>query len=179
MYNLIVHKDSFGQRSMTRLFEDMASSSRSSLVNSFNEWLSKQDADPENTIVSYDPEDLKYRISKSVPNSKITSKLDCKNESDFTFVFPSVTKVKELVEPETKEKTELVASKSSKVTALFEELKSTPGTILMTESDYDSDEALSAILKANDIEPEGLVKIREIVKSKKAFTYNGKVFLNV
>jgi hypothetical protein len=38
---------------------------------------------------------------------------------------------------------------------------------------------LSAILKANDIEPEGLVKIREIVKSKKAFTYNGKVFLNV
>ena len=179
MYNLIVHKDSFGQRSMTRLFEDMASSSRSSLVNSFNEWLSKQDADPENTVVSYDPEDLKYRISKSVPNSKITSKLDCKNESDFTFVFPSVTKVKELVEPETKEKTELVASKSSKVTALFEELKSTPGTILMTESDYDSDEALSAILKANDIEPEGLVKIREIVKSKKAFTYNGKVFLNV
>jgi hypothetical protein len=38
LYNLIVNKDSFGQKSMTRLFENLVNSNKGSfLVNNYNE----------------------------------------------------------------------------------------------------------------------------------------------
>ena len=47
IYNSIVNKDSFGQTSMTRLFEDLVDSKNgSTLVSDFYEFVSKIDDDP-------------------------------------------------------------------------------------------------------------------------------------
>ena len=179
LYNLIVHKDSFGQRSMTRLFEDMATSSRSSLVNDFNKWLSEQDANPDVNSLSYDLNDLSYRIAEAVPGSGIQSDVSLKSKADFTFSFPSLLKVKELNEKSEKktQKETVITSNAAKTSALFEILSHTPGVVLLTEGDYVSKE-MQNIAEESGVDAQGLINIMQFAKTKKAFVYGGKIFIN-
>lgn len=95
LYNLIKNKDSFGQNSLTRIFENLIhSKNQTLLVNDYNEQISKWDNDValRNTI-SYDIEDIRHRIHERVPGSKISPENIWISMSDwepsyFTFNMP-------------------------------------------------------------------------------------------
>lgn len=64
LYNLITFGDRFSQSSMTRLFEDVNLKFDSSLVNDYNEWLSKLDSSEISlNNLRYDLVDLLYMLS--------------------------------------------------------------------------------------------------------------------
>jgi len=93
LYNLIVNKDSFGQKSMTRLFENLVNSNKGSfLVNSYNEWIANLDASGDFSGLQMDPEDLKGRISQYVPESKIEGELEGVMTKDSCFEVPHLAK---------------------------------------------------------------------------------------
>ena len=95
LYNLITFGDRFSQSSMTRLFEDVNLKFDSSLVNDYNEWLSKLDSSEISlNDIKYDLVDLLYMLSgqKSAENkfnvtqeptkSEKSIKLNLKTKSD-------------------------------------------------------------------------------------------------
>lgn len=91
LYNLLVHKDAFGQNSMTRLFENLVGSKNSTfLISSYYDFISKLD----NTNLKYqleqDIEDLKFRIKTRVPGTKIAPSKTYSNKyiSDYTLDLP-------------------------------------------------------------------------------------------
>ena len=108
LYNLIVNKDSFGKNSFTKLFENLVQSNNTSyLINDFYHWVSILDNSKEarEKLLQYDLEDLKYRISKKVPGTKITSSVVnvFTNTSDFTFdLSNSITKAVRIINPNLK-----------------------------------------------------------------------------
>ena len=76
MYNLIVHKDSFGQKTMTRLFENIVGKDENGdyLVNKYYDWLTKLDGLDIESVEArllWEMNDIKYRIGKRVPDSKL------------------------------------------------------------------------------------------------------------
>lgn len=75
LYNLIVNKDTFGQSSFTRLFENQVNTNNEeSLPNKFNEFISRLDKGDINLpITPIMLDEMKYRIKKANPNSNIKS----------------------------------------------------------------------------------------------------------
>lgn len=76
MYNLIVHKDSFGQKTMTRLFENIVGKDEDGdyLVNKYYNWLTRLDGLDIESVEArllWETADIKYRIGKRVPDSKL------------------------------------------------------------------------------------------------------------
>lgn len=68
LYNLITHKDGFGQSSMTRLFEEFVADNDSNLlVNQYYKYLGETDRN-QNLQIEYSLDDLKYRLSLVSPN---------------------------------------------------------------------------------------------------------------
>ena len=102
VYSLIVNKDSFGQTSMTRIFEDLVASERgSSLINSFYDHIADIDNSVDrtqiiNNILNSDTimGDIKDRVKFNVPESNIKGGTNLlKNmDSDFTFNMPNSAK---------------------------------------------------------------------------------------
>ena len=102
VYSLIVNKDSFGQTSMTRIFEDLVASERgSSLINSFYDYIADIDNSVDRTQIinnilnsSTIMQDVKDRIKFNVPESNINGSTNQLKEmkSDFTFNMPNSAK---------------------------------------------------------------------------------------
>lgn len=91
LYNLLVHKDSFGQNSMTRLFENLVGSKNSTfLIDSYYNFISKLDNTNLKNQLEYAIDDLKSRIKTRVPGTKISpSKVYAlKHVSDYTLDLP-------------------------------------------------------------------------------------------
>lgn len=94
MYNLIVHKDSFGQKTLTRLFESIVASDRDDyLVNKYYKWLTDLDGLSlellkKRIILEEEESDVKYRIKKYVPTSKIKADTNVSGQTDYTFNLP-------------------------------------------------------------------------------------------
>ena len=103
LYNLIVNKDSFGQSSMTRIFESLVSAKRGSpLINSFYDYIAEIDRMEDRTqlilglTTDTNLEDLKARIHQNVattnitPSQSVIDKLETMHP-DFTFGMPYTT----------------------------------------------------------------------------------------
>lgn len=92
LYNLIVNKDSFGQSSFTRLFENQVNTNDdTSLPTKFNAFISKLDKGE--IVLPITPimlDEMKYRIKKANPNSNIKSPISKWLElpSDYTLDLP-------------------------------------------------------------------------------------------
>lgn len=93
LYNLIVNKDSFGQNSLTRLFENLVNSNKGSfLVNSFNEWIGDLDRSGDYSAIKINLIDLTGRISKYATGTSIRQPLNTMYNSDYTFEVPNFAK---------------------------------------------------------------------------------------
>ena len=93
IYNAIVNKDSFGQKSMTRIFEDLVDSDNTNLVSGFYEFVSRIDDninDKNEFNKSINVEDIRKYIEKNVPGTRIQSSLIWNDHEDFTFIMPSL-----------------------------------------------------------------------------------------
>jgi hypothetical protein len=93
LYNLIVNKDSFGQKSLTRIFENLVNSNKGSfLVNDYNQWVSELDASGDFSQLQMNLHDLKGRIAQYVPNTKIEGSLNGVSTPDSCFEVPNLAK---------------------------------------------------------------------------------------
>ena len=174
MYNLIINKDSFGQHSLTRLFEDLAAGNENTLVNNFNQWLSEFDSKSRSLDeLKMNYEDVKYRIDKYVDNSSIhPKKRNIKNNPDFTFELPSILKTEKIVD-KTKGKTaKTFAPMSERQTVLNSLIHKSIGVIPLTEEDYEDGEFLNSVGLFT------LSGLNEFAKQQKAFISRGKIFVN-
>lgn len=68
LYNLVVNKDGFGQRSFTRLFEDLVDPLSNNLVSKYYKYLYELDAGDLNIDLVYDINDLKFRLTSVSTN---------------------------------------------------------------------------------------------------------------
>lgn len=181
LYNLIVHKDGFGQSSLTRIFEDLVSGDDNLLVNRFNRWISQLDENAETAIdtLNMDLEDAKYRISKQVKSSQIRptdSKLTTIDDN-FTLMLPSMIGIKQ--EPMQQFEPKRTVVTSVKVGLMQDLIHGQNGTFALTKDDFSSDEAFIAALQEAGVKDVGnFVKMREFAKEQKAFIFDGIVFLN-
>lgn len=174
MYNLIVNKDSFGQHSLTRLFEDLAAGNENTLVNSFNQWLSEFDSRSRSLDeLKMNLDDVIYRIDKYVDNSSIRpKKQNIKNNPDFTFELPSILKTKKIVNKTKSKTTETFTPMSERQAILNNLIHKSMGIVALTEEDYEDGEFLNSI---------GLFRLTgldEFSKQQKAFIAGGKIFVN-
>ena len=94
IYNSIVNKDSFGQTSMTRLFEDLVDSSNgSTLVSDYYEFISEIDSKVElrqQFEKAINVDDIRFYIKSNVPGTYISSPFVWNYGFDFTFRMPSM-----------------------------------------------------------------------------------------
>lgn len=96
LYNIIVHKDSFGQGTFVRFFEDVYTENQNLLINNFYEYLSNLDNTDSKNNLSYDLRDLQVRLS-SYPNSQ--SKFDVYKKDDKIYTtLDNITRITELSE---------------------------------------------------------------------------------
>ena len=194
LYNLIVNKDSFGQKSLTRLFENLVNSNKGSfLVNDYNEWISQLDASGDFRSLQMDLNDLRYRITEYVPETKV-EKPESKrgltkglNTPDSCFDVPYLSDTPEAIaERELKE----WAIKTSQTGIPFmnvlehmdvaenhngynSRLGSGSDVVFVTKEDWGTDD--------NEIsfnEPY-FVENATFLSKQKSFIYNGKLYINV
>ena len=98
VYNAIVNKDGMGQKSMTRIFEDLVDSpSNSELVTKFYDFVSDIDSNPElrqsfidSALSKYGEDDVKTYIVKHVQGTFIKESNLWTRNSDYTFPMPSL-----------------------------------------------------------------------------------------
>jgi hypothetical protein len=181
LYNLIVHKDGFGQNSLTRIFEDLVSGDDDLLVNRYNEWVSQLDEDAESAInkLTFDLEDAKYRISKYIKKSQIKPSNDKLTTIDdnFTLILPSMIGITQESMKPFERKRQVVPS--VKVAFMQDLIHNQTGTFALTKDDFDSDENFINALQEAGVKNVGnFVKMRNFAKEQKAFIFDGIVFLN-
>jgi hypothetical protein len=181
LYNLIVHKDGFGQNSLTRIFEDLVSGDDDLLVNRYNEWVSQLDENAESAInkLAFDLEDAKYRISKYVKKSQIKPSNDKLTTIDdnFTLILPSMIGITQEPMKPFERKKRVVPS--VKVAFMQDLIHTQTGTVALTKDDFDSDENFINALQEAGVKNVGnFVKMRNFAKEQKAFIFDGIVFLN-
>ena len=181
LYNLIVNKDSFGQKSMTRLFENLVNSNKGSfLVNSYNEWIANLDASGDFSRLQMNPEDLKGRISQYVPESKIEGELEGVMTKDSCFEVPHLAKspiritTRKTVDPQPQiQAPTLMILKDILPPFVMENYSDdlSSGSEVRLLSDEDWDDAFVG----NDYLDEN----RDFLRKQKSFIYNGKLYINV
>lgn len=70
VYNMIVNKDSFGQTSFTKIFEDLVQNNSNSIVNQYNEYVSKLD-ESDSAKLTVSIYEAMRRIKKYNPDSRL------------------------------------------------------------------------------------------------------------
>ena len=194
LYNLIVNKDSFGQKSLTRLFENLVNSNKGSfLVNDYNEWVSQLDASGDFRSLQMDLNDLRYRITEYVPETKV-KKPESKegltkglSTPDSCFEVPYLSDTPEAIaERELKEWAVKTSQTGIPLISVLEsidfaenrdgynsKLGSGSDVIFVTEEDWGTDN--------NEIsftEPY-FVENAAFLSKQKSFIYDGKLYINV
>lgn len=181
LYNLIVNKDSFGQKSMTRLFENLVNSNKGSfLVNSYNEWIANLDASGDFSRLQMDPEDLKGRISQYVPESKIEGELDGIMTKDSCFEVPHLAKspiritTRKTIDPQPQiQAPTLMVLKDILPPFVMknysDDLSSGSEVKLLSDEDWDD------AFMGHDYLDEN----RDFLRKQKSFIYNGELYINI
>lgn len=185
LYNLIVNKDSFGQKSMTRLFENLVNSEKGSfLVNDYNQWISELDASGDYGRLQMNIDDLKGRIAKYVPETKITGTLEGVKTPDSCFEVPHLAKspiritYRDSVEPQPE-----LHVPSMLLFRNFIDLDggewnsvmdSPEGTVFLTDMDYDDSE----LELDDDTAIDYIWNNRQFLRKQKSFIYNGTLYIN-
>ena len=194
LYNLIVNKDSFGQNSLTRLFENLVNSNKGSfLVNSFNEWIGDLDRSGDYSTIKINLVDLMGRISKYATDTSIYQPLNTMYNSDYTFEVPNFAKSwvpinnsseKLLVDQDVAFNKQGIDNKTILSIADVLEVIS-PRTInpgvneefepyfegfrCITEADWEEDLELKIFDEST----------QEYLKKQKAFIHNGEIYINM
>lgn len=179
LYNLIVNKDSFGQKSLTRIFENLVNASRGTfLVNEYNEWLADLDrsyaeGNPKQLALTLN--DVAKRIQDNVPGSSVTGDpITMVKTPDTTFeltgdygVVDFAPKVK--VDPV--ETTNSINKHNAIERVLDVPKRPNDSVFLLTESDWETGdfEMYTDYLNANKI----------LLQNQKAFIHDGKLFVNM
>ena len=87
LYNLIVNKNSFGQKALTRIFEDLIDSkSTPEIISKYYKFINGLDNSP--NLGTPDMNEVKYRIAKYSKGTKVTSDKKLDLTGDFTLDLP-------------------------------------------------------------------------------------------
>ena len=88
LYNLIVNKNSFGQKALTRIFEDLIDSkSTPEIISKYYKFIGKLDNE-EISLGDINMNEVKYRIAKYSKGTKVTSDKKLDLTGDFTLDLP-------------------------------------------------------------------------------------------
>ena len=165
LYNLIVNKNSFGQKALTRIFEDLIDSkSTPEIISKHYKFIGKLDNE-EISLGNINMNEAKYRIAKYSKGTKVTSDKKLDLTGDFTLDLPFTADLNEEV---------LMSPKSSLID-------------YKPISTMTSDEVLRVLAnKLNTNRASKLVEIiddeHELVKSlgfrERGFIKDGVVYLN-
>ena len=181
LYNLIVNKDSFGQKSMTRLFENLVNSNKGSfLVNSYNEWIANLDASGDFSGLQMNPEDLKGRISQYVPESKIKGELEGVMTKDSCFEVPHLAKSPIRIttrrtvdhQPQIQAPTLMILKDILPPFVMenySDDLSSGSEVKLLSDEDWND------VFEGSDY----LNENKDFLRKQKSFIYDGKLYINV
>lgn len=185
LYNLIVNKDSFGQKSLTRLFENLVNSNRGSfLVNNYNQWIADLDKTGDYSELKLNLEDLTGRIVKHALNTDIGGGLQTEFNSDYTFEVPNFAKSWTTLSSEAKyAKTD---NPKLKVISMYDVLEKLVPNITNPRLTEDSElyfDGLRIVSEADWGQSNDLMDLdetfKEYLKKQKAFIYNGKIYVNL
>ena len=101
LYNLITNKNSFGQKALTRIFEDLIDSkSTPEIISKYYKFIGKLDKKAANLDIRMD--EVKYRIAKYSKGTKVTSEKRLELSGDFTLDLPFTADINEEVLMSTK-----------------------------------------------------------------------------
>ena len=185
LYNLIVNKDSFGQKSLTRLFENLVNSNKGSfLVNSFNEWISDLDGSGDYSAIKINLIDLMGRISKYATGTSIRQPLNTMYNSDYTFEVPNFAKSWTTLSSEAKPvKTNDSTLKVVSMYDILEKLAPNIANPGLTEESESHFSGLRIITEADWDQENDLMDLdetfKEYLKKQKAFIHNGEIYVNM
>ena len=175
VYNMIVNKDSFGQTSFTKIFEDIVQNDPNSIVNTYNDYISKLD----DIIISLD--DLGASVNEAIDyiaanneDSQLSSHKVFDFGPDFTlklnsfYDMPSYKVVDTIATIETKQPAyKYTLDGQAVVVEMVKQLsKRLPESEIYLITDDD-------LVNFKDSE-----QYEDISKSK-AFIYNGNIYINV
>ena len=97
LYNLIVNKNSFGQKALTRIFEDLIDSkSTPEIISKYYKFIGKLDNE-EISLGDINMDEVKYRIAKYSKGTKVTSDKNLDLTGDFTLDLPFTADLNEEV----------------------------------------------------------------------------------
>lgn len=97
LYNLIVNKNSFGQKALTRIFEDLIDSkSTPEIISKYYKFIGKLDNEEIN-LGDINMSEVKYRIAKYSKGTKVTSDKKLDLTGDFTLDLPFTANLNEEV----------------------------------------------------------------------------------
>ena len=97
LYNLIVNKNSFGQKALTRIFEDLIDSkSTPEIISKYYKFIGKLDNE-EISLGDINMDEVKYRIAKYSKGTKVTSDKKLDLTGDFTLDLPFTADLNEEV----------------------------------------------------------------------------------
>lgn len=97
LYNLIVNKNSFGQKALTRIFEDLIDSkSTPEIISKYYKFIGKLDNE-EISLGDINMSEVKYRIAKYSKGTKVTSDKKLDLTGDFTLDLPFTADLNEEV----------------------------------------------------------------------------------
>lgn len=101
LYNLITNKNSFGQKALTRIFEDLIDSkSTPEIISKYYKFIGELDKKAANLDIRMD--EVKYRIAKYSKGTKVTSEKRLELFGDFTLDLPFTADINEEVLMSTK-----------------------------------------------------------------------------
>lgn len=101
LYNLITNKNSFGQKALTRIFEDLIDSkSTPEIISKYYNFIGELDKKSTNLDIRMD--EVKYRIAKYSKGTKVTSEKRLELSGDFTLDLPFTADINEEVLMSTK-----------------------------------------------------------------------------
>lgn len=97
LYNLIVNKNSFGQKALTKIFEDLIDSkSTPEIISKYYKFIGKLDNE-EISLGDINMSEVKYRIAKYSKGTKVTSDKKLDLTGDFTLDLPFTADLNEEV----------------------------------------------------------------------------------
>lgn len=101
LYNLITNKNSFGQKALTRIFEDLIDSkSTPEIISTYYKFIGELDKKTANLDIRMD--EVRYRIAKYSKGTKVTSEKRLELSGDFTLDLPFTADINEEVLMSTK-----------------------------------------------------------------------------
>lgn len=188
LYNMIVNKDSFGGKSLTRLFESLVSSPNSTkIIDGYNNWLAEHDQNPElDQIDDTWYIELRDRIERSVPGTKIQgeNELTIKNIEDYPLYLPYTWNIprRTVIERGRKSDVEklkalykhraiklngqdIVSELAVNMNNLYDPTRERTLVHLIDDSDF-------------DLDSDSIVKDLPYAKQAASFIYEGEIYVN-